>query len=186
MNGRPACGYALAVSLLVAVLLVGCATVPPGHEDIHAKVISVADGDTITVLTADNHRERIRVAGIDAPERGQPFGDLSRQNLSRLVASKDATLQCHKTDRYQRKVCKVMVQPADCPRCSHKLDVGLAQIVAGLAWWYREYAREQTPEDRRRYESDEQDAKARKRGLWADKTPVPPWEWRSRSARPSD
>src|SRR6185503_16853760 len=99
--------------------------------------------------------------------------DRSRENLARLTYGKDATLRCHKTDRYQREVCKVMVQPADCPRCGHTLDVGLAQIVAGLAWWYREYAREQSAEDRGRYESEEREAKARRRGLWEDKTPVP-------------
>jgi len=59
-------------------------------------------------------------------------------------------------------------------------DVGLEQIRAGYAWWYRAYAKEQTPEDRERYEHAEQEAKARKVGLWRDPSPVPPWEWRRR------
>lgn len=148
-------------------------------ETLSGKVIHVADGDTITIL-AGAVAHRVRLAGIDAPEKAQPYGNRSRQHLSQIAHGKDATLHCHKTDRYQRKVCKVMVQPADCPKCGHTLDVGLAQIVAGLAWWYREYAREQSPDDRGRYESAEQEASGRRIGVWSDKSPMPPWEWRSR------
>lgn len=72
------------------------------------------------------------------------------------------------------------VQPGDCPRCGKTLDVGLAQISVGLAWWYKRYADEQSAEDRGRYESEEQEARLRKRGLWADAKPVPPWEWRGK------
>jgi len=149
-----------------------------GHaETLSGKVVHVADGDTITILV-DKQAHRVRLAGIDAPEKGQPFGNRARQNLADMAAGKEATLHCHKTDRYQRKVCTVMVRPSDCPSCAHTLDVGLAQIVGGLAWWYREYAKEQSPEDRGRYESGEREAKARRRELWRDKTPVPPWQWR--------
>ena len=66
------------------------------------------------------------------------------------------------------------LQPLDCPRCGMTLDVGLAQIIAGLAWWFRRYADEQSPQDRGRYESEEKEARLRKRGLWADGAPVPP------------
>ena len=80
-------------------------------------------------------------------------------------------------DRYGREVCKVWIQPRDCPRCGETLDVGLAQISVGLAWWYRRYANKQSDEDRGRYRSEEE-ARLRKRGLWMDEAPVPPWEWR--------
>jgi endonuclease YncB( thermonuclease family) len=106
---------ALALVLAMAVLLVGCVTAPSSREGIHAKVILVADGDTITVLTEDKHQQRVRIAGIDAPEKGQPFADRSRQNLVSLTVGKDATLQCHKIDRYQRTVCKVWV-PSRLPK----------------------------------------------------------------------
>ena len=119
------------------LLLISC---PANGEMIAGRIVHVADRDTITVLTVDHQQRRIRIAGIDAPEKGQPFGERSRQNLSRRALGKDATLQCHKIDRYQRKVCKVMVQPSDCSICGHTLDVGLAQITVGLAWWYRAYA----------------------------------------------
>lgn len=98
--------------------------------------------------------------------------------MARFVAGKEVSADCHKIDRYKRQVCKVWVQPADCATCGKSLDAGHAQIVAGMAWWYRDYAKEQTSEDRGRYESAEQDARARKRGLWVDKEPVAPWDFR--------
>ncbi len=148
------------------------------HADLTGKVVAVADGDTITILDADHKQHRIRINGIDAPEKGQPFGDRSLQNMASMVAGREVTANCHKADRYGRQVCKVWVQPADCSTCGKTLDVGHAQIVVGLAWWYREYAKEQTTEDRGRYESEENEARLRKRGLWADTAPVPPWCWR--------
>jgi endonuclease YncB( thermonuclease family) len=134
----------------------------------------------MTVLDAGKQQHRIRINGIDAPEKRQPFGERSRQNLSNLAFQEDARLECHKTDRYGRKVCKVWVRPSDCPTCGKTLDVGHAQVLAGLAWWYRAYAKEQSADDQGRYESAEQEARLRKRGLWQDKEPVPPWEWRQR------
>src|SRR3990170_381953 len=107
-------------------------------ETLSGKVINVADGDTITILSGQV-AHRVRLSGMDAPEKGQPYGNRSRQNLARIAHGRDATAECHKTDRYKRKVCRVWVQPLDCPTCGHTLDVGLAQIAAGLAWWYREY-----------------------------------------------
>ena len=95
-----------------------------------------------------------------------------------MVAGKDVTADCHKTDRYGRQVCKVWVQPSSCPSCGKTLDIGYAQISVGLAWWYRQYAKEQSEEDRGRYESEENEARLRKRGLWQDSDPVPPWDWR--------
>jgi endonuclease YncB( thermonuclease family) len=147
-------------------------------DTFHARVIGVTDGDTITVLDSNKQQQKIRFNAIDAPEHKQPFGTRSRQNLARYVAGKDVQLACHKIDRYQRKLCKVWVQPADCRRCRKTLDVGLAQITDGMAWWYRRFADEQTAEDRGRYESAERKARLRKRGLWRDSDPMPPWEWR--------
>lgn len=161
------------VSVLLLALWVGAIHA----ESLTGKVIHVSDGDTITIL-ADGVAHRVRLSGIDAPEKGQPFGNRSRQHLRGIAHGREAAAECHKTDRYQRKVCKVMVQPRDCQPCGHTLDVGLAQIAAGLAWWYREYAREQSEEDRGQYESEEREAKVRKHGLWSLSDPMPPWEWR--------
>jgi endonuclease YncB( thermonuclease family) len=165
---------------LLAALFLACGCVAQAAT-IEGKVINVADGDTVTILDATHQRHRVRINGIDAPEKGQPFGDRSRKNMAHLVAGKGVTADCHKADRFGRQVCKVWVQPSDCPKCGKTLDAGHAQIVAGMAWWYRDYAKEQSAEDRGRYESDEQEAKARKRGLWSDGDPVAPWEWRGKS-----
>jgi endonuclease YncB( thermonuclease family) len=72
------------------------------------------------------------------------------------------------------------VQPPDCGTCGMTLDAGLAQISGGYAWWFRRYANEQSVEDRGRYESEENEARLRKRGLWQDAKAIPPWEWRQR------
>lgn len=148
-------------------------------DEFTGRVVNVADGDTLTILDADKRQHRIRIGGIDAPEKAQPFGNRSKQNLERMAKGKDALADCPKTDRYGRKVCKVWVRPEDCPSCGKTLDVGYSQISAGLAWWYRAYAKEQSAEDRGRYESEENEARLRKRGLWVESSAVPPWEWRA-------
>ncbi len=160
--------------LIVSSLLLGTA-----HADtLNGRVVGVADGDTITVLDADRQQHKIRLQGIDAPERAQPFGQRSKENLSRLVFYKDVRVEWEKRDKYKRIVGKVWVQPTSCPTCAMTLDVGHAQITVGLAWWYRKYAKEQSPQDRGAYEFSEQEARAKRAGLWADGHPVPPWDWR--------
>ena len=141
---------------------------------INGRVVSIADGDTLTILAAGNVQHKIRLSGIDAPERRQPFGEHSRQHLAHLAHGKDATAQCNKIDRYRRRVCKVMVQPPDCPTCDKTLDAGLAQVGVGAAWWYRKYSKEQSPEDRARRSVAEEDARTQKLELWREKDRVSP------------
>ena len=147
-----------------------------GAEEFNGRVVGVADGDTLSVLR-DGRAVTVRLVGIDAPEKGQAFGERSRQSLAQMAHGKDARIECHKKDRFGREVCKVRVQPLYCPRCGKTLDVGLAQISVGLAWWFKRYADEQSAEDRGRYQSEEEETRLRKRGLWADDAPMPPWEW---------
>lgn len=127
--------------------------------------------DTLTVLDDAKRQHKIRLAGIDAPERRQAFGQRSRERLGKLVHENRVEARCHKIDRYKREVCAVFLD-------SH--DVGLIMVGEGMAWWYRAYANEQSPRDQRDYESAEDAARAARRGLWQDKTPIPPWEWRQR------
>jgi len=162
--------------LIVSTLLIS----PAYAETLIGVVVGVSDGDTITVLDSERQQHKIRLGGIDAPEKAQPFGQRSKENLSRLVFKKEVAVDWTKRDRYGRIVGKVMVQPSDCPSCPKTLDAGQAQLSVGMAWWYRKYAKEQPPEDRGRYEFEEQEAKARRVGLWQDPDPVPPWEWRRR------
>ena len=136
------------------------------------KVIGVSDGDTITVLDSSKTQHKVRLAGIDAPEKAQAFGNRSKQSLSDMVYMKDVTIETNKIDRYGREIGKVIHNGA---------DVCLEQVRRGMAWWYRDYRFEQTPEDRVLYEAVEDAAKAATVGLWHDKEPVAPWEWRKRA-----
>jgi endonuclease YncB( thermonuclease family) len=146
--------------------------------DINGKVVVVTDGDTIRVLDANRVQHKIRLAGIDAPERGQPFGNASRKYLASLVAGKAVRIESTKKDRYGRVLGKVWVQPRDCPSCSKTLNANHAQILAGMAWRYLDYVKDLSPEDRGRYESAEAEARKRKRGLWREENAIPPWAWR--------
>jgi len=140
-------------------------------ETITGRVVNVADGDTITILDASNTQRRIRFAGIDAPERKQPFGTVSKNHMAELTFGKEATALCHKKDRYKRDICIVYVDGK---------DVSLAQLDAGLAWVYRKYVGELPPALQSEYLSAEDRAAADRVGLWRDNNPVPPWEWRRR------
>lgn len=144
-------------------------------------VVGVSDGDTITARCGEPgayEQVKVRIQGIDAPERKQPYGNRARQALSDMVFQQWVDLRCSKTDRYRRKVCSVWVAPASTPDGSRTLDAGLAMVGMGMAWWYRSYAREQSPQERGQYEFAEVEAKARSAGLWGDAQPVPPWDWR--------
>lgn len=150
-------------------LLVGGVAVAATAETITGRVVAIADGDTLTVLDDDQISHRIRLAGIDAPEKRQAFGAQAKHSLSGLAFNQPAEASCRKQDRYGRSVCVVQVAGR---------DVGLAQVQAGLAWWYREYAREQTAPERNDYEAAEVRAKAQRHGLWRDENSEPPWVWR--------
>lgn len=138
------------------------------------KVVSVADGDTITVLDADKKQHKIRMAGIDAPEKAQPFGTAAKKYLSDLVASKDVCIDWSKEDKYQRKVGKVLLDGE---------DVDLKMVSAGLAWHYKKYQDEQSPADRDSYAAAHDKAQAAGIGLWSEPSPIEPGEWRG-GARP--
>lgn len=133
------------------------------------KVIGVLDGDTIDVLDSSKHPHRIRLAGIDAPEKAQPFGQRSKQNLSGLVFGKQVEVDGGKTDRYGRTVGKVSVDG---------VDANLAQVKAGFAWHYKQYASEQSATDQALYSAAEAGARVSGAGLWQDPKPQAPWDWR--------
>jgi endonuclease YncB( thermonuclease family) len=167
-------------------LLTLCCLQTVQAASITGKVVKVADGDTVTVL-ANNQRHRVRLAGIDAPERKQAYGNASGRSLRALLAGKQVRVEYNKRDRYGRIVGLVRVQTPDAPcasaLCPKTLDAGLYQITVGLAWWYRRYAHEQTPEQRGQYEVAEREAQSARIGLWQEAMPVALWDWR-RGARP--
>jgi endonuclease YncB( thermonuclease family) len=164
--------------LFVLLILLSVSVSHSATSILEGIVVKIAAGDMITVLDSDKVLHRVRIAGIDAPEKNQPFGNASGKRLGELVARNEVRVEFDKHDRYGRIVGKVRVTPIDCPACDKTLDVGLAQITTGMAWWYRKYANEQSPEDQGRYEFAEQEAKAKKAGLWQDKNPTPLWEFR--------
>lgn len=132
-------------------------------------VVGVTDGDTITVLDATKTQYKIRLAGIDAPEKKQPFGSVSKKSLSDLVFDKVASIQYDKEDRYGRIVGKVLVNGK---------DVNLEQVKRGLAWWYKKYQKEQSQQDRLDYLHAQETAEASRVGLWTDEYAIAPWEFR--------
>lgn len=138
-------------------------------EIITGRVVGISDGDTVTVLDSTNTQHKIRLAGIDAPEKKQAFGNRSKQNLSDLVFDKLVQVETTKKDRYGREIGKIVV---------NGLDANLEQIKRGFAWHYKAYQREQSAIDRTLYSDSENSARAGKVGLWGDAESVPPWEFR--------
>ena len=129
------------------------------------RVVEVADGDTLTVLDAQKKQHKIRLLGIDAPEKAQPFGQKSKESLSHLAFQKQVQVRSSKKDRYGRTVGQVFVG---------NVDVCLEQVKLGMAWHYKTYQREQTPEDRVRYDRAESLAREQRVGLWQDHSPIEP------------
>lgn len=173
--------YSNRPKLLTIALLLSSALafpIPTRADAIVGKVIRVMDGDTILVDGPNGLRQSVRIAGIDAPEDAQPYGRESRENLARLVSVGEVRADCPKLDHRTSVVCKVWAHPTDCPTCERTIDLGLAQISAGMAWWYRRYELEQSPKERTRYQSEEKTARDNRRGLWAGEHPVAPWIWR--------
>ena len=138
-------------------------------ETVTGRIVAVADGDTITLLDETLQLHKIRLAGIDAPEKKQEFGQKAKSALSTLAYGEAATADCRKRDLYQREICVVRVKGK---------DVGLGQIAAGLAWWYRHYSKEQSAQERSDYEQAESDARSHRFGVWVSQNPRPPCEWR--------
>ena len=135
------------------------------------RVIGVADGDTVTVLDSANQQFKIRLAGIDAPEKRQAFGQRSKQSLSAMVMGRDVRVEYQGRDRYSRIVGKVLVEG---------MDACLAQVRSGMAWHYKKYQADQSPADRATYAAEEDGARGRREGLWSDPYAEPPWDFRRR------
>jgi len=136
--------------------------------------VRIADGDTVTVLDAQNAQHRIRLQGIDAPESHQAFGTQSKKSLSNLIFDREVTVEFDKTDQYGRIVGKILLDGK---------DINLEQVKAGMAWHYKEYQREQSPQDREIYARAEDEARSARRGLWADADPIEPSAFRKEQKR---
>ena len=160
----------LLILYLLSVLL-STAQLSAIAEIINGKVVGVADGDTVTVLDSAKVQYKIRLTGIDAPEKAQPYGQVSKKSLSDLVFNKDVEISWEKRDRYQRILGKVLLD---------KQDICLEQVKRGMAWHYKQYQSDQSQEDRTSYDLAEKKAREAKLGLWADDAPVEPSKFRHR------
>lgn len=157
----------MAKLLSCILLFVLAATV--SATDYIGRVVAISDGDTLTVLDAESRQHKVRLQGIDAPEKKQPYGQVSKQYLANLVFQRSVVVETHKLDRYKREIGTVKVGD---------IDANLEQVKAGLAWHYKQYEREQSSAERECYANAELEAREARRGLWRESNPMPPWEFR--------
>lgn len=135
-------------------------------------IVGISDGDTLTARCLAHTLEqgarpatyKVRLAEIDAPEKGQPFGQVSKQHLATLCFAKNAEITPRTTDRYGRMVARVVCEGT---------DAGATQVSSGMAWVFDRYAHPRSP-----LYSAQRSAQSQRRGLWSESTPVPPWAWR--------
>ena len=152
--------------LLISLLFV---FVDAKAEVLIGTVVGVSDGDTITVLDADKTEHKVRLMGIDAPEKSQDFGAASKHALSNYIYQKEVTVDYKKFDKYKRIVGKVILD---------KQDICLAMIEQGMAWHYKDYEKEQSKTDRDLYSQAELKARDSKIGLWQDSNAIAPSAFR--------
>jgi micrococcal nuclease len=161
------------VSLYAAVVVLWCMLAPllDAAEQFTGKVVGISDGDTLSVLR-EGKAVKVRLHGVDTPEKAQAFGTQARKLTGDLVFQQTVTIIIRDTDRYGRVVGEVLLPDG------RSLNQEL--VKAGMAWWYRQY----TPHDTTLAQL-EAEARAAKRGLWADAHPVPPWQWRKGEREPA-
>lgn len=161
--------FLFVISFLFFVALLAAGTVT-------GRIVGVTDGDTVKILTADKKEIKVRLYGVDCPEKAQAFGQVAKKFTSDLAFGKDARVEVIDTDRYDRSVGIV--------KTGERSSVNEQLVAAGLAWRYAQYCkREPLCTDLGRLE---QEARTAKRGLWADQNPVAPWQWRKDKKRERD
>lgn len=129
-----------------------------------ARVLSIADGDTITVKHK-RRKEKIRLYGIDCPEKLQEFGTQAKVRATRLMADQSVSVIPVHRDRYGRIVAYVILEDGT--------NVNYALVSEGMAWWFRKYARKEI-----QFACREIIARTQRKGLWSSDDPVAPWEFR--------
>ena len=137
-----------AIAFFLALYLQAISAV--NAEVIAGRIVGISDGDTVTLLIANKRQYKIRMSGIDAPEKKMPFGQRSKEHLSDLVFSKDVQVETEKLDRYGRTLGKILL---------NRQDINLAMVNASLAWHYKKYQQEQSRSDRLLYAHAEEQAR---------------------------
>ena len=155
---------------IVVTLLTWSLAIIASAAQLQGRVVHVIDGDGLIVLVGEK-RVNVRIEHIDAPEKGQPYGTASRQSLIAICGGEVATIQASGKDRNGRTLARVSC---------NGVDAGAEQVRRGMAWVFERYA----PADSLLY-AVQAEARAARRGLWAQQEPVPPWKWRHPPGRKS-
>lgn len=153
----------VAAGVLLSASFYSAGSFAASQSEFRGRVVNVADGDTLTVLTKSKERVRVRLSEIDAPEMGQPFGRRSKQSLSSLCSNATAQVRREDTDRYGRVIGRVICRG---------VDTNAEQVRLGLAWVYDSYVKE------RSFYRLQEAAREQGLGLWSEPNPVAPWDWR--------
>ncbi len=149
---------------------------PIKGEWAEGKVVKVSDGDTVHVLQSENKLLKIRLYGIDAPEKKQPYGQKCREELAQRVAGNTVKVWLREQDRYGRWIGKVTYSSK-----GEWKDVGLDLLQIGCAWHYKAFEKRQTVDDRKSYAQAESVGRSRQLGLWKEREQTAPWEFRKAS-----
>lgn len=172
----------VALGFLGLLLIAGCDRQDPNKPPAGPyRVAEVFDGDSFNLNGAKNQLIRVRIAGIDAPEKGQPYSTKARESLEVLLKSGEIQLSPVKKDRFDRWVANVSVA---------NQDIGLTQVNRGYAWFFRRYQSDLSEAMQKAYADAEQQAKRERVGLWAGLgsanralEPEPPWKYRERTRK---
>ena len=156
------------VVLFICSLLVGYYTknIAIKQVSLSGKVIKIVDGDTYDILLDNLTTKRIRMEGIDAPERGMPFYKVAKDYLGSVCFGKVVNIQQTGTDRYGRIIGKSFLADGK--------ELGLLLIEAGYAWHFKKYSSDV------KLANAEMEAREKRLGLWIDENPMAPWEWRKK------
>jgi endonuclease YncB( thermonuclease family) len=155
--------HSITARFIVAIALI-MASAAQAEDLITARVVGVTDGDSITVLTPDQHPVVLKLHGIDCPEMGQPYGEQARQFTQNLCFGKIVLYRIVGIDIFEQTLAIVSLEDGR--------ELNLALLEAGLAWHLERHS------NRQDYQAAEQKARKAGVGLWAMSDPIPPWEWR--------
>lgn len=157
--------YIWMLSALWAASLAGCSPAADSSAEIRGRVVRIADGDSFTILVGNNRQQRIRLYGVDSPENGQPYSKRAKQALGEMISEKDLVIREKNKDRYGRIVALVYADG---------ININEAMLKQGWAWHFKRY------DSNRNWDRLEKKARQAGIGLWADPTPVAPWQYRQR------
>ncbi|OCG38103.1 hypothetical protein A9G26_00395 [Gilliamella sp. Bim1-2] len=135
------------------------------YADFNGKVVKVIDGDTVDILTIKKQKIRVRLLDIDAPESKQAYGNVSRKYLASLIAGKNVFVKENKKDIYKRTLGTIFL---------NKVNINAKMVEKGYAWAYRYKG----VANNKMMVKLETRAKQNKKGLWKDKHPIAPWDFR--------